>query len=427
MIVCLSASYKKAKLPMLESLAITNENEAMKTICSEGFAKECLLLQTCHRIEIYCVVEDSVKDNSVRRILKFWSGQSRVSYDVLSDVVEFLQGKQALMHLFLLTAGLESMVIGEDQILGQVRTAYVEAKKLGALGLILDKVCMKAINTGRRVRTETRINEGSVSISSAAVDLAAKELGQLESKSALVIGAGEAGSIAAETLRRRGTKTILIANRTHKRGVELASKVSGKAVRFSQIYKVIPEVDLVIAAISTEKPVLKASHIKRALVEHVPPGQLYAVDISQPRAIEEGAGLLPRVTLRNIDDLEKIVEENIRNRQAESEKAMKIVLEEVERVEQQLARFLIEPMISKIYRKIEDIRQKELGRAINKMQETDGKKLTIMDRFSKELIERILQIPIEQLRKASISDDVALLSSAEKLFQVKPARDEEVD
>jgi glutamyl-tRNA reductase len=426
MIVCLSASHKRAKLPMLESLAVPDEDAAMKSVCEEGYAQECMLLQTCHRVEFFCVVDDSTKDEGVRRILRFWSAQTRVSYDVLNDVVEVYQGREALSRLFFLAAGLESMVLGEDQILGQVRTAYVKAKKLGTVGSILDKVCMKAINTGRRVRTETKINEGSVSISSAAVDLAAKELGQLSSASALVIGAGEAGAIAAETLKRRGTKNILIANRTYSKSLELASKVSGKPIKFNRIIDTISKVDLVISAVSVGKPILRTVQIKKALVKGNYSKKLAMIDISQPRSIEERVGLIDGVTLRNIDDLEKVVEESIRNRQAEAGKAKEIVSEELGRLELQLSRFLVEPLVSKIYNKIEGIRRKELGRAVGKMRESDERKLAIMDRFSKELIERILHIPIEQLRSASLSNDAALLSSAEKLFQIKSEKGEKI-
>ena len=424
MIVCLSASHKRAKLPMLESLTVPDEDAAMKNVCAEGYAQECMLLQTCHRVEFFCVVNDSAKEESVRRILRFWSAQARVSYDVLSDIVEAYQGREALSHLFFLAAGLESMVLGEDQILGQVRIAYVKAKKLGTVGSVLDKVCMKAINAGRRVRTETKINEGSVSISSAAVDLAAKELGQLNSASALVIGAGEAGAIAAETLERRGTKNIVIANRTYSKGLELASKVSGKPIKFDRVIDTIPRMDLVISAVSVSEPILKKVQIEKALASSNHSEKLVFIDISQPRSIEEKVGLIDGVTLRNIDDLEKVVEENIRNRQAEAEKAKEVVFEELGRLELQLSRFLVEPLVSKIYNKVEEIRRKEFGRAVGKMRESDERKLAIMDRFSKELIERILQIPIEQLRSATLSNDAALLSSAEKLFQVKPEKSE---
>lgn len=427
MIVCLSVSHKKAKLPLLESLVIPNEDKVMKAICSGGLAQECLLLQTCHRVEMYCVVNDAAKDSSIKAMLRFWSSQTGVSADLLSETAEILNGKEALTHLFYLAAGLESMVVGEDQILGQVRTAYVKAKKLGTLGLILDKVCMKAINTGRRVRTETRINEGSVSLSSAAVDLAAKDLGQLESKRALVIGAGEAGSIAAETLRRRGTKSIIIANRTYERGQELASRVSGEAIELSQVYEAIPKVDLVIVAISVEKPILQTAHVRKVQNKHARSKRLYVVDISQPRAVDEKIASLQGVVLKNIDDLKGIVDESIRNRLVEAEKAKEIIQEELARLERQLSSSLVEPVISRIHRKVESIRLEELGRATRKMGESDKKKLAIIDRFSRELIERVLQIPLEQLRKASLDNNTTLLSIAERLFQIESEKGEGIE
>ncbi|RLI43836.1 glutamyl-tRNA reductase, partial [Candidatus Bathyarchaeota archaeon] len=351
MIVCLSASHKKASLPMLESLNIPNEAEFMKKFCSEGSVQECILLQTCHRVEIYFVIRDSDKEEIINKVLKFWSVKVGISLDILNKTVEIYYGREALTHLFFLASGLESMVLGEDQILGQVRSAYVRAKKLGSTGLILEKVFMKAVNIGRRVRTETAINERPVSISSVAVDLAEKDLGNLRLVTALVIGAGEAGSIAAENLRKKGVKTIFIANRTFEKGLELASKVGGEAVRFDEVLQVLPKVDLVIAAVSVDKPILKAKQIKAVLAESGFKKALYVVDISQPRAFDEKVGLLQGVTLKNIEDLKAVVEENLRSRLVEAEKAKKIVFEELERFERQLAKLYVEPMISEIYRK----------------------------------------------------------------------------
>ncbi|MDH5787726.1 MAG: glutamyl-tRNA reductase, partial [Candidatus Bathyarchaeota archaeon] len=321
--------------------------------------------------------------------------------------------------LFNLTAGLESVVLGEDQVLGQVRSAYVKAKKLGTVKLILGKVFMKAVNTSRRVKTETKVNEGSVSISSAAVDCAEKELGNLKSVRALLIGAGEAGAITAENLRKRGTRTILVANRTYERGLELASKVAGKAIKFDRMYEVLPKVDLVIAAVSVSEPVLKANQIRRVLAKDRGARRLVVIDISQPRAVEEKVGLLPGVSLRNIDDLKEIVEDCIKTRQIEAEKAEKIIFEELERFERQLSRFLVEPVISEIFRRNEEIRRKELERAIRKIGESDKRKCVIIDRFSRELVERIMQLPIEELREAALQNDGTLLSAAEKLFRVR--------
>jgi len=409
-------------LPMLEAVNIPDEDEFMNRLCSEGLVKECVLLQTCHRVEIYIVAEDSVKDDVISRLLKVWSVKARLSLDILNKIVEIYEGREALIHLFNLASGLESMVLGEDQVLGQVRSAYVKAKKLGCAGLILQKAFMKAVNIGRRVRTETAINEKPVSISSVAVDLAEKDLGNLRFVKALVIGAGEAGSMAAEALRKRGVETIIVTNRTFERGLELASKVGGKAVRFNQIWQVLPEVDLVVAAVSVNEPILKSKHVRKLLAEGAWRKRLYLVDISQPRAVDEKTGLIPGVTLRNIEDLKAIVDENLRSRLAEAEKARRIIFEELERFERQVVKLFVEPIVSEIYRNAEAVRQREFGRAVRKMGEKDERKIMIMDRFSRELVERILQVPIEQLREAALKNNGSLLSVAEELFGIKAGK-----
>jgi len=422
MIVCLSASYKKTKLPLLELLVFKNEDATMNSLCSEGITEECVLIQTCNRVEIYGVLKDSAEADAFGRILKFWSTSTGVSLDILTGNVDCLKGKEALENLFNVASGLDSMVIGEDQILGQVRTAYVKAKKLGHVGLVLDKAFMCAINVSRKIRKETRVNHCAVSISSAAVDLAAKELGNLKSKTVLVVGAGEAGSIAAQTVQRRGVKSIIIANRTPKAGLQLAKKVSGRAIKFEKIYDVIPKIDVAIVAIAVDKPIIRASGLRWILGKHHA-HRMIIVDISQPRAVENKVGSIHGVALRNIDNLKEVIEESIRNRQAEAEKAKKIVFEELRRFERQQSQFTIQPLIDEIFRGLEIIRRNELKRALSKMAERDERRVEILDRFSRELMERVLQTPINQLKQAaSISDD-SMLSAARKLFNVKQAKD----
>jgi glutamyl-tRNA reductase len=408
---------------MLESLTFKDEKKIAKEICSIEFVQECILLQTCHRVEIYSVT-NSVAQEVAKHIIEFWSKNVGVSSDVLNDVLRFYSGKDALLHLFHVAAGFESMVIGEDQILGQVRTAYVQAKKIDTAGLILEKAFMKAINVGRKVRTETKINEGSVSISSASVDLAVKEFGSLRKVKALVIGAGEASSIVAEDLDKKGVKSLLIANRTYSRGVRLASKVSGKAIRFNEILRVLPNVDIVVAAVTTVKPVLGLKEVKEA-VKKRKTKKIFVIDISQPRFFEEKVGSLEHVTLQNIDDLKGVVEENIGKRMSESEKAEKIILDELKLFENQLGRIMAEPIISKICGKIEEIRKREIKRAFGKMKETDERKRLVIERFSRELVERMLQTPIGQLREAVLNNDNELLNIAEKLFGITHEKQEE--
>jgi glutamyl-tRNA reductase len=400
---------------MLESLAFSSGEEAARAFCEQGTLTECVLLQTCHRIEIYGVTADLAKGNVVDVILRFWSARAGVSFDVLRRVFELYDGREALAHLFSLAAGLESLVVGEDQILGQVRSAYVKAKKMGSTGRILDKVFMKAVNTGRRVRTETGINEGSVSVSSAAVDLAVKELGGLEAATALVIGAGEAGSIVAETLHRRGARRIVVANRTRERGEALAGKVSGRVISLDGVYDEISKVDLVISAVSVKRPILEAGLLRRALRKSG--RRLLLVDISQPRSVDAEAGLIGGLVLRNIDDLRPIVEDSVRRRRGEAERARLLVDEELGRFEQELSWILVLPLASEIYRGLEVVRRSEFERAVRKMGESDGKKISVMERFSKELVERIMQVPMERLKRAALNNEGDLLSAAEKLFK----------
>lgn len=419
MIFCLSASYKKTKLPMLESLVFKEEDDVMKDLCSKGLTKECALVQTCNRVEIYGVLNDSQEADSVRRILKFWSNDTGISLDILTRNVDLLKGREALINLFNVASGLDSMAIGEDQILGQVKTAYAKAKKLETLGQMLGTVFARAIYVGKKVRSETRINHGSVSISSAAVDLAAKELGDLKCRTALVVGAGEAGSVVADTLKRRGAKSIIIANRTYAVGVQLAKKVLGRAITFEEIYEVMPRIDLAIVALAVDSPVVKTRKLREVYSRRRVRQGLLVVDISQPRAVEDSVSSIDGVVLKNIDNLKEIIEESIKNRQAEAAKAKRIVFEELERFERQQSELLVKPLISKIFKRVERVRQKELKRALGKMALQDEENARIMDRFSRELVERVMQIPIDQVRRAALNSDNGLLSSVEKLFKIK--------
>jgi len=329
-IICLSASNKTTNLPMLESLNLPDENDAMNAICSYEPVKECILLQTCHRIEIFCSMRKKHHGKTIDQIVKIWSTKAGVSLDILRKAIRVYPGREALIHLFNIACGLESMVVGEDQILGQVRTACVKAKENGTAGLFLRKAFMKAVNVGRRARTETKINEGSVSISSAAVDLAVLELGDVATAKVLIIGAGEAGMLAAEALKGQGT-SILIANRTYSRGLNLAERVSGKTIEFERILDVLPDVDLVIGAVSVTSPILNEQQVSSAISKSNPSKKLVLIDISQPRSFDVKIGLHPRVCLKTIDDLQAVIAKNMRNRESEAEKCKLIIKEELER------------------------------------------------------------------------------------------------
>jgi glutamyl-tRNA reductase len=417
MIVCLSANHKKASLPMLESLNFKHKDEATKKCCSLESVKEAVVLQTCNRVEIYVVTEESGSGNIAHSIVEFWSQEVGISSDVIAEIAEVFYGRDALLHLLQVASGLESLVVGEDEILGQVRMAYVESKKIGTANALLEKVFMKAVNVGRRVRSETRIDEGSVSVSSIAVGLAEKKFGNLKNLRTLVVGAGEAASLLAEELRRRGAGTIHIANRTLEKGRELAEKVGGKAIPLEQIHPELTKIDLALFAVSVNKPLLSLEKMRNTGLSRKSKS-LMLIDISQPRCIEEDVSSLPYVDLRNIDDLRLLVEENTRRRSIEAEKAKRIVLEELGNLESQLGRMLSEPLVSAIYIKADRIREQELTKALRMVGNLSQEQKVVIENLTKELAERILQQPVESLRKGALNRDATLMSAAKKLFEL---------
>jgi glutamyl-tRNA reductase len=278
---------------------------------------------------------------------------------------------------------------------------------------------MKALNIGKQVRTKTKINEGSVSISSAAVDLASSELGDLKSKKVLVIGAGEAGTLAAEALKTHGVALLTISNRTFEKSQVLAERMAGVAIPFSDVFGAICRSDLVICAVSVKDPLFTEQALSSFMTDPSRPRRTLIIDISQPRATDEKVGFLDGICLKTIDDLKQLVDKNLQNRMMEAEKAKGIISEELNRFERKLSELVAQPLVTEIYRKYEEIRLKELTRAVRKIGKLDKEKLAIIDRFSRELIERVAQIPIEQLRKAALSSDDGLLEAAERLFRTK--------
>jgi glutamyl-tRNA reductase len=298
-----------------------------------------------------------------------------------------------------------------------VRSAWLGAKADGLTGSYLDSAFMKAIHTGRKVRNETKINEGSVSISSAAIDLATQELGDLSSKKALIIGAGQAGTLVAETLQDKALSSIIIANRTHEKGLALANEISGQAINFDNILEVIPDVDLVVTAITVIQPLLKAEQFASISNKFPNDKRLLLIDISQPRAIEGKIGSIDGISLKTIEDLKKLVDSNLENRIEESKKCRGIIEKELVDFEIRQSGLIAQPIINNIYQKFEEIRKREISRALKKLKESDDKKILVLERFSRELIERIAQIPVEQLKIAALANDDEMISIAQKMFQ----------
>ena len=419
MFLSFCVTHKRANVPTLESLLFKDKKQALETLSSFDFVEECVLLQTCNRIEIHLIISEAPACDITDRVVRFWSQNANVSKDIIFKLIEIFEGHEALKHLLLLASGLESMVVGEDQILGQIREAYLESKEAGTVKSLFETVFLKTLNTGRKVRTETGINHGSVSISSIAISLAEKHLGDLTSAKALIIGAGETGTLAAKELSRRNITNIYVANRTHKKCVTLTKMVGAQPIRFEEIYDYLPRLNLVIAAVSASTPLLTSKNVAEVLNNANTPTNLLFIDLSQPRCVEESVGRISGVNLRTIDDLKEIAEENLQKRLDAKIRARKIVEEELAHLEASLTKMAAEPIISSLCRKVEKIRCNELSKALRRINEINDEQRLVIENLTKELAERILQSPIEKLRNAPLNGDKTLLLAVNSLFGLK--------
>jgi glutamyl-tRNA reductase len=334
----------------------------------------------------------------------------------LHDAIEVEYHAAALHHLLRLTTGLESMIVGEDQILGQVRDSYELAKASNTVGPFFHAVFTKAINTGKRARAETQINKGAVSIGSAAVELAEDTLGTLEGKTALLIGAGEMGKLVAKSLASRNLDSILVANRTYERGLKLARELNGRAIRFKDVEKGIREADLVITAAGAPKALITKELVKKALKNRTKDG-LMIVDVAIPRDVETDVGNLNGVSLFNIDSLREIAEKNRRAREIEAVKVEEIIEDELSLLEKKLYHIDVEGIVKAIFARAEHIRQKELDKAVRILGDgVNEKEKKVLDDLTRVIINRTISPIVGNIRKAAEIGDNDIIKVAEKWF-----------
>ncbi len=323
------------------------------------------------------------------------------------------KGQSALKHLLRLAAGLESMIIGEDQILGQIKEARIAALKRGSCGPILDTIFNKAIHVGQLVRNKTQINKGSISIGSAAVELAESVQGDLKCKKVLVIGAGEMGALVARALAEKQLKAIVVANRTYDRAVKLAEELGGYAIQFNRLDDALSDADVVISATAAPHYILTRERVEKAIpVERR--DKVTMIDIANPRDIEEKVKELG-IKLFNIDDLRGIAEKNRRKREKEAQKAEQIIEEELGLLFNSLKYKKIEPLISKIRKSMEEIRVKETKKAIKMLGELEGEEKIIED-LTRSIVNKIFHDIVSRLREAAEADDKELIRACERLF-----------
>ncbi|VVB54428.1 Glutamyl-tRNA reductase [uncultured archaeon] len=402
-------THTKATIVEMEGAWHGGIDQLLVHLKSHELVEECAVLKTCNRVEVYVVSPKGSK------VLFEFAKHMKVS----SRIIDFLDHEESLRHLLRLTSGLESMIVGEDQILGQVKELFQMAKKAGAVGKVLDTAFNKSIQVGKRTRNETGINKGSVSIGSAAVELAEKELGGLVGKTVMVIGAGEMGTLVAKALANKDIKVIYVANRTFDKAQNLACELNGEAVPYEKMEEYIPKSDVVISATKAPHFVLTQEIMSRLLEKRKK--DIMLVDIGNPRNIESSTGDLPGVSLHNIDSLRSISEANLDKRRAEAKKAEIIIEEELSLLKRQYKRQMADNIISALYSKVEKIREQERETAINKLKSrhTIGDtEREVLDDMTNSFAKQILAEPTKILRNAAEHDDEKFLDTVSELFKL---------
>jgi glutamyl-tRNA reductase len=352
---------------------------------------DAVCLSTCNRTELYFASGE--EDEAVAAL-------ERLAGESLDGVLYRLHDEAAALHLFRVAAGLDSLVPGEGEILGQVRGAYEAATP----GPVLDHVFRQALGVGKRVRTETAIGESPASVSSAAAALAAQVFGELKGRRVLLVGAGRIGELAASNLASRGAEIAYVANRTEEHGRELAHRFGATAIPLDGVSGCLAEVDVVVCSTSAPEPVVRAADVP---ARHRTP--LFFIDIAVPRDVDPAVSKLGGCFLYDIDDLEAVVAETLNGRRAEAEKAEQLVAEETERYRSWRASLDVVPAIASLRARAEEIRSAELA----KVRVSDDERRTL-ESVTAQILNKLLHLPTVRMKEAAVSSDGALYADAVK-------------
>jgi glutamyl-tRNA reductase len=412
-------SHRTAPVEVRERLAFPEESlalalTALKACSSVG---EAVILSTCNRVEIVVTTDDAADPRAI--VDAFLAGQKSVALESLEPHIYRRQGRDAIHHLFRVAASLDSMVVGEPQILGQLKTAYAAAKACGALCGWLDGLYERAFRVAKRVRSETGIGQMAVSVSYAAVELARKIFGSLESRTIMLVGAGKMSELAARHLRRSGAAHVFVTNRTPERAAEMAALFQGTPVEYTRFVAMLPEVDIVIASSGAPHYILHKEDMQRVIAARRN-RPMFLIDIAVPRNIDPAVNGLDNIFLYDIDDLEEVVHANLRERMKEAERAEALVAEEVDRTMARLKVAEVAPIIVGLQEQLEQIRASELDKVRRRYGPFTPQQEEALEALTHGIVNKIAHGPITALRAESAAPDGAhVVAAIRKAFRLQ--------
>jgi glutamyl-tRNA reductase len=411
-------SHHTAPVEVREKVAFAEKTlpDALDRLRHHPGMREGMILSTCNRVEVAVTADEaSDAEGSVR---DFLAEASHVEPAWVTPYLYHFDGQDAVRHLFRVAASLDSMVVGEPQILGQLKSAYALAKEHGALNGYLDLVMTRAFNVAKRVRTETEIGSSAVSVSYAAVELARDIFGSLSGKKVLLVGAGKMAESAARHLRRAGVSDILVTNRTRSRADAMAEEFRGRVIEYEEFFHSLPEIDIVIASSGAPHYIVNSEQM-RGVINRRRNRPMFLIDIAVPRNIEPAVNQLDGVFLYDIDDLGRVVKNNLAGRRNVAQQAEEIITEEVERMMLRLKTREVTPTIISLQEQLEQLRMGEIERMRGKLGTLTPQQQEAVDALTRGIINKIAHAPITEMRRqASDPEGMQLLHMIRKIFRL---------
>lgn len=414
-ILSIGANHKTAPIDIRERLYFTEKelNGAYDVLLNKYGFKEAVIVSTCNRTEIYTVTDPFAMRYG--DLLDFIVEMKHADEFAKPEYFYRQFASGAANHLFRVASGIDSMIVGDIQILAQIKDAYYYAEQKKSTGFLMNRLFHTAFRVGKRARAETEIGEGAVSISYAAVELANKIFADLSKKRALLIGAGETGELTAKHLKSKGIGELLVTNRTRKRSEDLVERIGGRVVGFENFIDEMNKCDIVISSITADEHIIKAS-MMQGIMKRRGSEPLFMIDIGVPRNIDPVCNKYENVFLHDVDSLQNIIDKNLSKRNAEIPAIEKIIMEELRGLFDWYNSLKLNPTISDLRQMFEFIRQGEVEKHINKFDEQDRE---LLDMVTKRIVNKLLHTPMTTLRSSNgdpKDDTLSHISSIRKLF-----------
>ncbi|MEK3882669.1 glutamyl-tRNA reductase [Paenibacillus sp. PL2-23] len=397
-IIAVGLNYKTAPVEVREKFTFADRDlpAALKGLMDTKSIMECVIVATCNRTELYAVVDrHHLCGHYIRSFMEKWFNLPRAQF---TNHLYMYEDADAIRHLFRVTSGLDSMVIGETQILGQVKNAFLLAQGEKTTGTVFNMLFKQAVTLAKRAHSETMIGEAAVSVSYAAVELGKQIFGQFHKKTVMVIGAGETGELTAKHLYANGAERVIVVNRTFERAAQLADKFNGVPYSMEEAANKLHEADIIISSTGSENYVLNREQVKEAMKKRKAK-PLFMIDIAVPRDLDPSIAAVDNVFLYDIDDLEGIVQSNLEHRKQEAAKIELMIEWEMQQFEQWYKTLGVVPLIRALQTKSADIHEETMTSLANKLPELDEHQMKVIRKLTKSIVNQMMQDPILRIKE----------------------------